>query len=69
MCCFKKLVMDKFLKKEDFQLTLVKLCAPFSLHLGDAGLGLAWHGPVQSNPLLWCLVHCVMYKFKTTLHI
>jgi len=68
MCCFKKLVIDK-VQKKNYQLTLVKLSALFYLHLGDAGLGLAWHGPVQSNPILCCLVQCIMCKFKTTLHI
>ena len=42
------------------------MCAVFCLHLVDARLGLAWHGPVQSNLVLHGLVQHFICEFKTT---
>jgi hypothetical protein len=57
--------MDKVQKKKkDGQLTLVLLCASLLSTLGIAGLGFAWHGPVQSGP-----VRHVIHEFKITTHI
>lgn len=51
-------------KKKDCQLTLVMLCASLLSTLGIAGLGLAWHVLVQSDP-----VQHFICEFKMTTHI
>jgi hypothetical protein len=60
----KKLVNGQSKKKKKTQSTLVLLCASLFSTLGIAGLGLAWHGPVQSDPFLH-----LMREFKTPTYI
>ena len=56
--------MDK-VKKRLCQLTLVSyLCTS-----DDAGLALALHSPVQSDPVWHGPVQHFAHEFKTTLHI
>jgi len=63
LCCFKKLGNGQS-KKKNCQLTLVMLSASLLSTLSIAGLGLAWHGPIQSDP-----VRHFVREFKMTAHI